>query len=79
MTKGKRGRPQPVDPPQGLSEQGIGDGGLHQMECDILAVAHDLRTDLDQLLAQRGQRFTDFSDTRVRFWLKADMGGGRHG
>ncbi len=45
-------RPQSVDPPQDLSEQGFGDGDLLHLESDVAAVAHDLRADLDQLFPQ---------------------------
>ncbi len=38
-----------------LDEQGSGDGDLRQLESDATAVAHDLRSNLDQLLAQRRQ------------------------
>ncbi len=48
--------PQPVNEAQDLSEQRSWDGDLRQLESDIAAVAHDLGTDLDQLLPQSGQR-----------------------
>ena len=48
--------PQPVNEAQDLSEQRSWDGDLCQLESDIAAVAHDLGTDLDQLLPQNGQR-----------------------
>ncbi len=48
--------PQPVNEAQDLSEQRSWDGDLRQLESDIAAVAHDLGADLDQLLAQGGQR-----------------------
>ncbi len=48
--------PQPVNQAQNLSEQGSCDGHLRHLESDVTAVAHDPRADLDQLLAQRGQR-----------------------
>ncbi len=49
-----KGRPQPVNQAQDLSEQGPWDGDLFVLECDIAAMSHDLGTDLDQLFAQRG-------------------------
>ncbi len=48
--------PQPVNEAQDLSEQRSWDGDLRQLESDIAAVAHDLVTDLEQLLPQNGQR-----------------------
>ncbi len=40
-------RPQPVDPPQYLSEQGFGDSDLCKLECDVTSMTYDLGTDLD--------------------------------
>ncbi len=48
--------PQPVNEAQDVSEQRSWDGDLRQLESNIAAVAHDLGTDLDQLLPQIGQR-----------------------
>ncbi len=48
--------PQPVNEAQDLGEQRSWDGDLRHLESDIAAVAHDLGADLDQLLAQGGQR-----------------------
>ncbi len=41
---------------QDLGEQCSGDGDFCELECDVAAVAHDLRADLDELFPQRGQR-----------------------
>ena len=51
----QRGRPQPVDQAQDLSEHGSGNSDLYELECDVAAMSHDLRADLDQLFAQSGQ------------------------
>ncbi len=48
-------RPQPVNQAQDLSEQRFRDSDLCELECDVAAMSHDLGTDLDQLVAQRGQ------------------------
>ncbi len=50
------GRPRSVDPPQYLSEQGLGDGALCQLKGDIAAMSYDLRADLDELVAECRQR-----------------------
>ena len=52
----QRGRPQLVDPPQDLGEEVSGDGDLCELEGDAAAMAHDLGTDLDQLLPESRQR-----------------------
>ncbi len=52
----QRGRPQPVNQAQNLSEQSSGDSDFRELKGDIPAMSHDLRADLDQLLTQRGQR-----------------------
>ena len=49
-------RPQFGDQPQDLGEQHPRHGNLGHLEGGIAAVADDLRTDLDQLLFQAGQR-----------------------
>ncbi len=49
-------RPQPVNQAQDLGEQCSRYGDLCELECDIAAMSHNLGTDLDQLLPQRGQR-----------------------
>jgi hypothetical protein len=49
-------RPQPVSQAQDLDEQCSRYGDLCELECDIAAMSHNLGTDLDQLLPQRGQR-----------------------
>ncbi len=49
-------RPQRADPPQDLGEQVSWDGDFCQLECGVAAMAHDLGSDFDQLLAQGGQR-----------------------
>ncbi|MEE8539335.1 MAG: hypothetical protein V3S54_05925 [Woeseiaceae bacterium] len=46
----QRDRPQPVNQAQNLDEQDSGDGDLHHLESDATAVAHDLRSNPDQLL-----------------------------
>ncbi len=48
-------RPQPVNQAQDLGEQLSADGHLGQLESDVSAMSDNLGTDLDQLLAQRGQ------------------------
>ncbi len=50
--------PQSVNEAQDLNEQRSWDGDLRHLEGDVAAVVHDLGTDLDQLLAQRGDRPT---------------------
>jgi hypothetical protein len=45
-----------VDLPQDSSEQIAGHGDLRHLERDVTAIADDLGADLDQLLADRGQR-----------------------
>ena len=51
-----RGRPQPIDEAEDFSEQLPRHRNLRQLESDVPAVAHDLGTNLDQLLPERGQR-----------------------
>ncbi len=48
-------RPQPVNLTQELSEQRFGDSDFCELERDVAAVAHNLRTDLDELLPQSDQ------------------------
>jgi hypothetical protein len=48
--------PQAVDPAQDFGEEHPRHRHLGQLEDDVAAVAHDPGADLDQLLAQRGQR-----------------------
>ncbi len=50
------GRPQPVNEAQDLSEQGSWYCDLCELVCDVAAMSHDLRADLDQLFAHSGQR-----------------------
>jgi len=50
-----RFRSEPVDAAQDVGEQIAGDRDFGQLERDIAPVAHHLRADLDQLLAQRRQ------------------------
>src|SRR5262249_47246476 len=50
-----RRRPQPTDPPQDRREQRPRHRHLRQLERHHPRVMHDLRADLDQLLAQRRQ------------------------
>ena len=49
----------------GPRRQGFGDGDLRHLESDVTAVAHDLRSKLDQLLA---------NSANVGLWLQADFG-----
>jgi hypothetical protein len=49
-------RPQFRDEPQNLLEHLPCDGDLGHLEDNIAAVAHDFRTDLDQLVLQTRQR-----------------------
>ena len=51
----QRSRPQPVNQAQDLGELSSGDCHLCELKGDVTAVAHDLGTDLDQLLRQCGQ------------------------
>ncbi len=46
--------PQPVNEAQDLSEQRSWDGDVGHLKRDVVAVAHDLGADLDQLLSQGG-------------------------
>ena len=48
-------RPQPVDPPQDLSEQVFGDSDLCKLERDVPTVPDHHGADLDQIVAQRGE------------------------
>ena len=48
--------PESIDPAQDLGEQRPRHRHLGQLEDEVAAVAHDPGADLDQLLAQRGQR-----------------------
>ncbi len=52
----QRSWPQPVNAVQDFGEQPSGDSDLCELECDGAAVAHDLGTDLDEFLTQRGER-----------------------
>ena len=52
----QRGRPQPIDEAEDLSEQLPRHRNRRQLESDIPAVAHDLGANLDKLLPERGQR-----------------------
>ena len=47
---------EPIDPTHDLGEQGSGQRHLGQLEDDVASMAHDPGSDLDQLLAQGGQR-----------------------
>jgi hypothetical protein len=49
-------RPEPRDPTENLGEQRSRHRHFGQLERDVAAVADDSRTDLDQLLAQGGER-----------------------
>jgi len=51
---------QPSNEAQKLDERGSGDGALRHLECNATAVAHDVRSNLHQLLA---------NSANVRFWL----------
>ncbi len=46
----QRGRPQPVNQAQNLSEQSSGNSDFRELKGDITAMSHDLRADLDELL-----------------------------
>jgi hypothetical protein len=48
--------PQFRDQPQDIGEQISRDGDLGHLECDVAAVANDLRADLDEFLLQARQR-----------------------
>ena len=63
--------PQSVNQAQNLDELGSGDSNLRELECDAVAVKYHLGTDLDELVAQRGQGSvpTSSGSARVRFWL----------
>ena len=52
----RRPRPQAFDPAEDLGEQGARHRYLGQLEHHVAGVAHDPGADLDQLLAQCGQR-----------------------
>jgi hypothetical protein len=52
----ERPRPESVDPAQDLREQRPWHRHLGQLEHDVAAMAYDPGADLDQLLAQGGQR-----------------------
>jgi len=45
-----------VHPSQCVGKQISRDGDLGHLECDVAAVAHDLRADLDELLLQARHR-----------------------
>ena len=46
---------QSVNQAQNLDELGSGDSSLRELECDAVAMKCHLGTDLDELVAQRGQ------------------------
>ncbi len=50
------GRSQPVNQAQNFSEQGSGDSNFRELKGDITAMTHDLGADLDELVAQGGER-----------------------
>ena len=52
----RRPQPQASDAAQDFGKQGARHCDLGQLEHDVAAMAHDPGADLDQLLAQRGQR-----------------------
>ena len=52
---GRGVRSEPIDQAQNVGEQVTRDGDLSHLEDDIATVADDLRADLDELFAQRGQ------------------------
>ncbi len=52
----QRGWPQPVNQAQDLGEQRSWDGNLRHLESDVATVAHDIGPDLDELVAQGGER-----------------------
>ncbi len=45
-----------IDPPQDFPKQVSGHGDFGQLESDVTAVAHDLRSNIDQLLPQSRER-----------------------
>ncbi len=67
----QRSRPQPVNQAQDLGELSSGDCDLCELNGDVAAMSHDLCTDFDQLLPQRGQR-TSCGSTDFSFWLTTD-------
>ena len=48
-------RSEPIDSAEDVGEQVTRDGDLGHLEDDVATVAEDLRADLDELFAQRGQ------------------------
>ena len=48
-------RSEPIDPAEDVGEQVTRDGDLGHLEDDVATMADDLRADLDELFAQRGQ------------------------
>ena len=48
-------RSEPIDPAEDVGQQVTRDSDLSHLEDDIATVADDLRADLDELFAQRGQ------------------------
>ncbi len=52
----QRGWPQPVNQAQDLGEQNSGDSDLCELKGNVATVPHDLRADLDELVAQGGER-----------------------
>ena len=48
-------RSEPIDSAEDVGEQVTRDSDLGHLEDDVATVADDLRADLDELFAQRGQ------------------------
>ena len=48
-------RSEPIDSAEDVGEQVMRDSDLGHLEDDVATVADDLRADLDELFAQRGQ------------------------
>ncbi len=67
----QRSRPQPVDQAQNLSEQSSGDSDFRELNGDITAMSHDLRADLDELVAQRAQEVAEIIGERME--LEPDL------
>ncbi len=64
-------RPQPVNQAQNLCEQSSGDSDLCKLKGDMTAMSHDLRVDLDELVAHAGKRlaFNFLPQRQCRLWV----------
>ncbi len=56
---------------QNLSEQSSGDSDFRELKGDITARSHDLRADLDELVAQRAQEVAEIIGERME--LEPDL------